>query len=403
MNTNRHHASKIALIITALMMLVVISVRLRAETGACRGANVTLPFTDVTGNAFFCQIAAAYFSGLIGGTTTTTYSPDSYITRAQMASFISPTLDQSLKRGSRRGALNQWALPGSVPTTGRTTVGNHPISVAADGADLWVTNLTSDTVSRVRGSDGKLLETWAGVPGAYAVLVARGRIFVTGYTDPAKLYVIDPSQLPSAMATTLVEDLGDIIPQGIAFAGYYIWTANNSSVSRIDPNTGAVNNYRTGFIRPIGMICDGANVWVTDAGDDSIKKLNSNGTVARSIRVGNFPGRPIFDGMNIWVPNHLTNTVTVVRARDAAGNPLSEPFVLTTLQGNGLNYPSSAAFDGERILVTNGSGNSVSLWKAADLEPLGFATGAAAPKHACSDGSNFWVALDGIPGKLVRF
>ena len=71
---------------------------------------------------------------------------------------------------------------------------------------------------------------------------------------------------------------------------------------------------------------------------------------------------------------------------------------------NGLNDPFTAAFDGERILVTNFAGNSVSLWKAADLTPLGtFPTGTSTqPFGACSDGLNFWITLSGSD-KLARF
>ena len=77
------------------------------------------------------------------------------------------------------------------------------------------------------------------------------------------------------------------------------------------------------------------------------------------------------------------------------------------MTGNGLNTPAVAAFDGQRILVTNGFGDSVSLWKAADLTPLGsFATGTGSfPFGACSDGVNFWITRLTIveEDKLVRF
>jgi hypothetical protein len=66
--------SILALIVT-VAILVVTSTRLPADTGTCGGAMTTLPFTDVAGNFFFCQIAEAYFSGLTRGTTPTTYSP----------------------------------------------------------------------------------------------------------------------------------------------------------------------------------------------------------------------------------------------------------------------------------------------------------------------------------------
>ena len=114
--------------------------------------------------------------------------------------------------------------------------------------------------------------------------------------------------------------------------------------------------------------------------------------------VGNNPGFPIFDGSNVWVPNSNSASVSVMRASNGS--------VLAILTGNGLNVPGAAAFDGQRILVTNNAtlANSVSLWKAADLTPLGtFGTGAGSqPIGACSDGINFWITLSGT-GQLARF
>jgi hypothetical protein len=79
--------------------------------------------------------------------------------------------------------------------------------------------------------------------------------------------------------------------------------------------------------------------------------------------------------------------------------------VLATLTDNGLSNPTQAAFDGARILVTNYDGGSVSLWKAADLTPIGvFSDGLSGnqPYGACSDGINFWITLSG-PGGLLQF
>jgi len=63
-----------------------------------------------------------------------------------------------------------------------------------------------------------------------------------------------------------------------------------------------------------------------------------------------------------------------------------------------------AAFDGQRVLVTNQISGTVSLWKAADLTPIGvFDTGVnTLPLGACSDGINFWIALQGT-NQLARF
>jgi S-layer family protein len=393
--TKRRSYSCAALVLALMLLITAASTRLQADTGMCGGASITLPFTDVaSSNIFFCSIAAAYFSGLTNGTTATTYSPSASVTREQMAAFITRTQDSALRRGSLRAALNQWASR-SFAGGAMTTVGSAPAMVQSDGADLWVANSLDDSVSRVRASDGKLLETWTPANEAWGVLVARGRIYVTGATNPGSLYRFDPRQ-PAGDVVTVTSMLGSS-PQGITTDGEFICTANaGGSVSKVDPGTGDVSTFTVGFNQPYGILYDGSNIWVTDFAAGTLLKLNSTGTIAQAIGVGTSPQFPIFDGTNIWVPNSGSNSMTVVRA--------STGTVLATLTLNGLDHPNTAAFDGERVLVTNVTGGSVSLWKAVDLTPLGSfdAPTNSTPVGACSDGISFWVTLEGA-NKLARF
>jgi len=405
MNARIHKRAMV--VIVMVITITAASTQLRADTGTCAGASITLPFTDVSsGNIFFCSIAEAFFSGLSNGTDATHYSPSANVPREQMAALVTRTMDQSLKRGSRRAALRQFWTPPSAAGLGLTTVGSFPILVESDGADLWVANNDGDSISRVRASDGKLLETWTGAISAAGVLSAKGLIFVNGFLDPGKLYQIDPTQ-PVSAVTTLAISLGNS-PAGIAFDGARVWTANGgvsvshagASVSIVTLNPLGVSNITAGFTSPVGILYDGTNICVTDRGDGmsagSLFKLDSTGVIIQTVTVGTSPDFPGFDGTNIWVPNTFSDTVTVIRALTGT--------VLTTLTGNGLNGPIAAAFDGERVLVTNFGGSSVSLWKASDLSPLGsVSTGSATgPRGACSDGLNFWITL-ATTGKLARF
>ena len=403
MKLNGRSTFRAALVIALVVIITIASTRLRADTGACGGASISLPFSDVpSSSVFFCSIAEAYFSGLSNGTSGTTYGPGNLVTREQMAAFVSRTMDQSLKRGSKRADLNQPWTPTILPDSlGLTTVGDTPEFVESDGADLWVANYSSGDVSRVRASDGKLLETWSHAPGAVGLLAAKGLIFATGYASPGKLYQINPTQ-PAGPVTTLTSGLGDF-PRGISFDGTRIWTANDGgSVSIITLNPLSVNTLTDGFDHPVGILYDGNNVWVTDGGGNpgsspgNLFKLDSNGAIIQTVPVGIGPWFPVFDGTNIWAPNHGSASVTVVRASTGA--------VLATLTGNFLTTPNTAAFDGERILVTNLEGNSVSLWKATDLSPIVgvFTDSSIGPYGACSDGLNFWITLQGA-SKLARF
>jgi hypothetical protein len=249
----------------------------------------------------------------------------------------------------------------------------------------------------VRGSDGKLLDTWTNANNASGVLVAIGRVFVTADTSPGGLYMINPTQAGGAVAV-VSNALGDF-PNDIAFDGSRIWTANGiGSVSIVTPGMTIPWSVTSvpGFSQPVGILFDGSNIWVTDFAANTLLKLDASVAILQTVQVGTSPEFPAFDGTNIWVPNNIGNSVTVVRASTGA--------VVATLTGNGLNGPRQAAFDGQRILVTNHADNSVSLWKAADLTPIGaFSTGASTgPSGACSDGTYFWITLSST-NQLARF
>ena len=356
------------------------------------------PFSDVAADSFCPFVLEVFYSGITTGTTATTYDPTSNVSRLQMAAFLSRSVDGVLKRGSRRGAMNQFWTTKTAANLGLTTVGSNPKLPVSDGMDLWTPNTFGNSVSRVRANDGWLLETWTGATAASASLSAMSRIWVTGQVNPALLYRIDGSKLAGAVTT--VATLGGTNPTGIAYDGEKIWTANQSgSVSLVTPGASipfAVTTVSAGFSAPTGILYDGANIWVTDNTPGTLLKLNSTGGILLTVTVGSGPQQPIYDGTNVWVPNSGGNSVSVVRA--------SSGVVLLTLTGNGLNFPLAAAFDGQRILVTNQSGDSVSLWKAADLSVIGnFPTGTnTAPYAACSDGINFWITL-GATNQLARF
>ena len=373
----------------------------RSLLGACG------PFADVTDATFCPFVLEIFYLGITTGTTPTTYDPASAVSRLQMAAFLSRTVDRTLQRGSRRAALRQFWSTNSAAIALTATLAGSPRFVEFDGADVWVSQDEAAQVSRIRASDGKLLETWTGVDlAARGILIAMGKVFAAGQ-GTGRIYRIDPS-LPAGAASIVASGL----PTGVlslAFDGARIWTANsgNGNISIVTPGATLPWTVTTtgAFDVPAGILYDGANVWIADSHNfgrtdgpvvyGTFLKLDASGGVLQTITVGSLPGMPIFDGTNIWVPNG-DGTVSVVRASSGS--------ILATLTGNGMVDSVGAAFDGERVLVTNVSGNSVSLWKAASLTPLGSfpLPAGSAPIEACSDGVNFWIAL--LNGhRLARF
>jgi hypothetical protein len=394
MKLNRRFVLFETLLLAMVLLLTSAAQRLRADSGSCSGQNITLPFTDVQGNPFFCAIALAYFSGLTNGTSATTYGPTAPVPREQMAAFVGRTLDQSLKRGSRRAALGQFWSVSNPPGVGHLLI--PPVNqVKSDGTDVYVAIGGEHRVVRVaasgplvgEGLSVNALSEHTGIENAYGIVITPDLVYVTGRTNPGKLYTVirgDRSRPGLSTASNLGAG-----PTGIAYDGLRVWTANaeGDSVSIYNPETRAVTTI-TGFNNPFGILYDGANIWVTNYGrtnGNTLVKLDSGGATLQTVTVGQGPSFPMFDGANIWVPNYNSNSISVVRA--ATGQ------VLATLVGNELNLPNDIAFDGQRVMVTNNGGNSLSLWKATDLTTLGSLTNQPTPISVCSDGQDFWVTL----------
>jgi S-layer homology domain len=389
----------------SLVLATALAGALAAGAGAAFLDNCG-PFTDVP-LALCPYVSELYFLGITVGTSATTFSPDAPLTRGQASVFVAKSFDQSVARSSRRAALNQWWTSAPQYSLGLALTHvpfNSLGGLASDGADVWAASQDetgNGAVTRIRASDGKALDTW-NIPGASAVLVALGRIFAGGYVSPnGFLYMIDPLQ-PAGPVSSVTNAL----PQGViglAFDGTRIWTANfvsgGGSVSIVTPAAAApwpATTVTTGIASPFDVLFDGSNVWVVDTGTlpGSLLKLDAGGNVLQSVPVGIDPRYATFDGTNIWVPNIADSSVTVVQASTGA--------VLATLTGNGLSLPWAAAFDGQRVMITQ-VGPTVSLFKAADLSPIGSASiGAGGGYGVCSDGINFWISLSNY-GAVGRF
>ena len=377
----------------SLIALAIAAVLIGSSAGAVLATCG--PFADVSDAGFCPFVLEIFYLGITTGTTPTTYDPASNVSRLQMAAFLSRTVDRTLQRASRRTALEQLWAPQNDTVISLTTVGIFPQELRSDGQDVWVANYDTNSVSRVRGADGKLLETWTGATNAFGVLAALGKVFVSGSSLPGRLYRIDPGKAAGAVetvASTLADE-----PLGLTFDGARFFVVG-TALSIVTPGPSipwTTTTVTTGFSFLNGAIFDGTNVWITDSSAGRLMKINSSGAILQTVTLGGIAEFPVFDGTSLWVPNSTNNVVSVVRA--------STGVILTSLTGNGLNHPLAAAFDGQRVLVTNRDGDSVSLWKAADLTPLGVAsTGTGTgPTYACSDGVNFWITLQS--DKIGRF
>ena len=252
---------RVALLLTATMAVSLLtSTKLPADTGTC-GAPVTLPLHRYCDGLPLLQ----YRRGVLLRLDQRDY-PHHLQSNRQCATgsdgrVCKPNSGFIASEGEQAGgAAEFWTTTprydASLGGLGTTAVGGNATELAAsDGVDVWVASTASGTVARVRGSDGKLLETSTGANNAFGVLAAMGRVFVVGAISLTNLYMIDPSQ-PAGAVSVVAGTAGS--GGGIALDGSRIWTANGSpgSVSIITPTAFPPWSVVTlpGFVSPAGIL-----------------------------------------------------------------------------------------------------------------------------------------------------
>jgi hypothetical protein len=272
-------------------------------------------------------------------------------------------------------------------------VGNLPAGIAFDGANIWVANMSSDNVTKLRASDGAVLGTYGlgGGTGPCAVAFDGANIWVTNWADDTV------TKLQASNGNLLgTYDVGHW-PRGVAFDGASIWVANewDNNVTKLRASDGAVlGTYGLGGgTGPVAVAFDGANIWVTNFVDGTVTKLQaSNGDLLGTYPVGTGPWGVAFDGANIWVANYGSNNVTKLRASDGA-------LLGTHDVGNG---PQGITFDGASIWVANCDDDTVTKLRASDGVVLGTYAVGTSPSGVAFDGANIWVvnSVSGTVSKL---
>jgi len=234
-------------------------------------------------------------------------------------------------------------------------VGGDPVEMAYDGANIWVTDYASSDVQ---------------------VIDQRG-------------VVVNIFYLPHGTN-----------PEGIAFDGKYIWTANNgantNSVSKFDVATQRlVATYPVG-LAPDGVAYDGSYVWVTNSYGNDVWVLNRDtGQRIGAHPTGLFPLSIIYDGQNMWIGNGIgvnvgtqisaKSSLTKIRAADGAA-------LGTFTIGN---HVRGLVSDGASIWACNSNDNTVSRLRISDDALLGTYRTGKEPRSIAFDGANIWVANSG--------
>jgi streptogramin lyase len=274
-------------------------------------------------------------------------------------------------------AILRWDLPECKKATFAT--GDFPRGVAFDGANLWVTNQTANTVSKINPATGTKVDFPTGL-GPTGIAFDGTSIWVvnSGSDSVSKFNPL------TGAATSF--PTGGTAPVGIAYDGTYIWVTNvvTDNVSRLNPATGAaVGGPFAAGDGPTGIAYDGTIIWITDFNTDRVRRINpATGVgIGPLLVTGNAPNWVSYDGTNIWVVNVLSDDI--YRFNPINGLAVGVPLVIG-------DQPQALAFDGTNIWATNSADDTLVKINAVTLDTVYYLTGNN-PYGVAFDGSNVWV------------
>jgi len=287
------------------------------------------------------------------------------------------------------GAANPTsACQSCQPTTSATAwsnnvyaAGTSPTGIASDGVNLWATNSTNGTVTKILASTGATVGTYptGTTPDAVAFDGHNMWIANEGSANVTELLATTGANVGSSPFASQTD------PYAITFDGTNMWVANYglNTVRKFLASTGAVVGTYTVGTNPRGLAFDGANIWVTNYTSNNVMKLTAaTGAVVGTYAVGTNPIGIAYDGANMWVANYGSANVTELLASTGATVGL---YTVGT-------HPLGVAFDTKNIWVTNFGSNSVTEIVASTGVPVGTFPVGHDPYGIVYDGKYVWVA-----------
>jgi len=243
------------------------------------------------------------------------------------------------------------------------TVGNDPCGMAFDGANMWVANAQDSTVTKLRASDGGVLGTFPVSGLGCGIAFDGAHIWVANSLSGTVTELQAASG--SILGTFTASPASTPYVTALAFDGIYIWATNPAYntlvpgyVTRLRASDGAcvgVCTFQVG-VGPNWEAFDGAYVWVSNSYDGTVTRLRASDGACLGSTCTFSVGGPTanaggiaFDGTYMWVANQTPSTVTKLSSTGA---------IVGVFQlGPSTNTPFGVAFDGANIWVGYGQGS----------------------------------------------
>lgn len=425
--TGSSHSDKYALAIAALAKTAVVASAIGGTT--LDALHAQMPSFIASGVPATTYISAyhAYTQGASSLLAANAVATALAVPTSSLSEFIAGTGEphrDGLLGGSLQGVVPN--LAGNVTTLAGTAgmwnmadgfgamAGfNKPYGIVSDGANLYVADSSNHTIRKIVIATGQV-STFAGTAGIAGSADGFGTAasFATPFalaTDGANLYVADTDN--------------HIIRRIVIATGQVTTLAGTAGTFGSVDGVGSAAS----FFLPAGIASDGANLYVADIYDHTIRKIviatgqvstlagstampGSADGIGTAARFRN-PAGIAADGSNLYVSDMTNNRIRKIviatgEVTTLAGNYLpgsadgvggaagfNKPFGITT-DGVNLYVADSANYTMRKIVIASGQVTTLAGWAGSAGSADG--TGAAArfnwPSGLASDGANLYVA-----------
>ncbi len=305
---------------------------------------------------------------------------------------------------------------GSINGTGLSASFNSPEGITTDGKNLYVTDMYNDTIRQIVIATGQV-----------TILAGTGQ--TPGSTDGtgAAAGFQNPKGITTNGTNLYVTDTyNDTIRQIVIATGQVTTLAGTAEAAGSTDGTGATAKFNW----PEGITTDGTYLYVTDTGNDTIRKiLITTGqvtTLAGAANIGSTDG--IGTSANFWNPVGIATDGTNLYVADASNDTVRQIVIatgkVTSLAGTvetvgstdgagtvaSFYEPNGITTDGTNLYVTDSGNNTIrqivistgtvsTLAGTAGVQGSGDYTGAAAsfwsPLGITTDGINLYVTDSG--------
>lgn len=243
----------------------------------------------------------------------------------------------------------------------------RPAGMTFDGANIWISNYDAGTVTKVRASDSSILGIFPAGDTPLSLTFDGANIWVANNQGAGRVTKIRASD-GSLIGSYAVQGF----PGDIVFDGSSIWVANtgNWTMTKLRASDGSEQGVF--FVGPNegGMFSDGSSIWI--ANESSLFRFRAcDGTLMESFSGISIGQGVTYDGAHVWVSNFGNNTISKFNFGPPSAcqaEPTPTPVTAASIQrwsvNNGFNTLSVFA-DGTLLAASNtfaiGPGSGVKM------------------------------------------